>query len=73
MTMFSQFWLAFYPDKRQTDRQADGNGRPIFSYFWGHYTSKKNESSQSSNGVDCNTSLAYAREVKSLGMAAVHL
>ena len=47
-------------DGGQTD------GRPIFSYSWGHKRPRKYESSQVLDGLDYNTSLAYTREVKVL-------
>ena len=48
----------------QTDRQIDGNGKPISSYSRGHERSRKRKSRESADGLDCNTSFAYAREVK---------
>ena len=45
-------------------RQTDGNGKPISSYSRGHEKSRKRKSRESTDGPDCNTSFAYAREVK---------
>ena len=46
----------------RTDRQTDGNGRPIFSYSRGHDLWRKYESSQSPHELDNNTSLDYTSE-----------
>ena len=46
-------------DGRHTDGQTNRR-RPIFSYSKGHDLSRKYESSQSPDGLDYNTSLAYA-------------
>ena len=48
----------------ETHILRNGNGRPIFSYSWGHDPSRKYESNQSPNGLDYNTSLACAHEAK---------
>ena len=39
--------------RRQIDRQTETE------YFWGQKSSKKDKSTQSSNALDYNTSLAY--------------
>ena len=41
----------------EADRQTDGNGVAIFSYYWGHGTSRKYDNSQSPNGLDYILSL----------------
>ena len=49
---------------RPTDRQADGNWRPISSYSGDHERSIKHKTKESADGLDYNHSLAYAQEVK---------
>ena len=49
---------------RQTNKQTDGNGRSISSYSRDHERSRKSKSRESIDGLDYNTSFAYAREVK---------
>ena len=38
-----------------TDRQIDGNGRPLISYSWGHETLRKHEGGNSPDGLDYYT------------------
>ena len=42
---------------RQTDRQTDGKGRPLFYYSRSHETPRKHESDKISDGFDYYTSL----------------
>ena len=44
----------------------DKNERPIYSYSRSHETFREHRSSQSSNELDYNTSLAYVLEVINL-------
>ena len=59
-------YLTKIRDSRQTDRQTDGNGRPIPSYCRGHERSRKPKRRESVDGLDYSTSFTYAREVKRL-------
>ena len=47
--------------RQMTDRQTDGNGRPISSYSRGLERSRKYKSRQSADEFDYNTSLGYAQ------------